>query len=303
MLKTYCQKKPEEDKLHEPLNTCHKQLESFVLFTLNTTENKDRFLLNAWLIKDNSLDDLSKYQSLLSSDEQQLGTICKFSEIQIKIDNFIKKARTELRGKRYNLVLEFFLPSNLMLTEVDRWKISSSIVEEITLGTEYPVRLRSRERLTIDYLDERWSKWCDRWDEVNAVLNDRSALVNFEHLPEMDNFNWKLLKNNLMSRIGLKVTCAPPKSKIEELFRAILTAATPIAIWTRRDLTNCDCLTAINAFLSGQLLCDLCESVRKLRAEADAHTEEHLGSHLSILWEDPHRLTPDVMVELKETGL
>ena len=35
-----------------------------------------------------------------------------------------------------------------------------------------------------------------------------------------------------------------------------------------------------------------------LREEADADPEDHFGSHLAILWEDPYRLTPDVMVEL-----
>ena len=29
-----------------------------------------------------------------------------------------------------------------------------------------------------------------------------------------------------------------------------------------------------------------------LREEADADPEEHFGSHLAILWEDPYRLTP-----------
>jgi hypothetical protein len=295
-------KKPQENKTDKPPNICHQQLESFVLFTLNSTENKDRFLLNAWLIKDNSVEDISKFQSLLSSNEQQQGTLCKLSEIPIKTCNFIKTGLRELRGQRYSLVVEFFLPSSLMLTDVDLWKITLPVVEEITLGTKYPVRLRSLERLDLEYLDFNYNQWCDRWDKVNAVLDDESVFVDFEHLPAMDNFNWKLLKNNLMSKIGLKVTCPPPQSKIEELFRAILTAATPIAIWTRQDLANCDCLTAIDEFLSCKLLSNLCESVRMLREEADADPEEHFGSHLAILWEDPHRLTPDVMAELRSTG-
>ena len=295
-------KKPQEDKIDKPPNDLHQQLESFVLFTLNSTENKDQFLLNAWLVKDNSVEDISKFQSLISSDEQQQGTLCKLSEIPTKTCNFIKKGLRELRGTRYCLVVEFFLPSYLMLTDVDQWKMLVAGIESITLGTKYPVRLRSLERLDLEYLDFNYNQWCDRWDKVNAVLDDESALVDFEHLPEMENFNWKLLKKNLMNKIGLKVTCPPPKSKIEELFRAILIAATPIAIWTRRDLVNCDCLSAIDEFLSGKLLCNLCESVRELREEADADPEEHFGSHLAILWEDSYRLTPDVMVELKVIG-
>ncbi len=244
------------------------------------------------------MQNISKFQSLLNSDEPQQGTSCKLNEIPTKTCNFIKKGLKELRGTRYCLVVEFFLPSNLMLTDVDQWKMLVSGIELITLGTKYPVRLRSLERLNLDYLDFNYNQWCDRWDQVSAVLEDESVFVDFEHVSEMENFNGQLLKNSLMNKIGLKVTCSPLKSKIQELFRAILIAATPIAIWTRQDLVNCDCLSAIDEFLSGKLLCDLCESVRELREEADAHTEEHFGSHLSILWEDPYRLTPDVMVEL-----
>ncbi len=291
-------KKPQEDKIDKPPNNCPQQLESFVLFTLNATENKDRFLLNAWLIQDNSIKDISKFQSLLSSNEQQQGTLCKLSEIPAKTCKFIQKGLRQLRGKRYSLVVEFFLPSHLMLTEVDRWQMLVAGIELVALGTKYPVRMRSLERLNLDYLDFNYNQWCDRWDKVNAVLDEESVFVNFEHLPAMDKFSGKSLKFKLSDKIGLKVTCPPPKSKLEELFRAILLAATPIAIWTRRDLATCGCLTAIDDFLSCQLLSNLSESVRMLREEADADPEEHFGSHLAILWEDPYRLTPDVMVEL-----
>ena len=290
-------KKPQEDKIDQPPNNNPQQLESFVLFTLNSTENKDRFLLNAWLIQDNSVNDISKFQSLLSANEQQQGTLCKLSEIPAITCNFIQKGLRQLRGKRYSLVVEFFLPSHLMLTEVDRWQYLVAGIET-TIGTKYPVRMRSLERLNIDYLDFNYNQWCDLWDKVNVVFDEESVFVNFEHLSAMDKFNGKSLQLKLRDKIGLKITCPPPKSKLEELFRAILMAATPIAIWTRRDLSTCGCLTAIDDFLSCKLLSNLCESVRMLREEADADPEEHFGSHLALLWEDPYRLTPDVMVEL-----
>ena len=255
-------------------------------------------MLNAWLIQDNSLRDISKFQSLLSSNEQQQGTLCKLSEIPAKTCNFIQKSLKQLRGKRYSLVVEFFLPSYLMLTEVDRWQMLIAGIESIALGTKYPVRMRSLERLNLDYLDFNYNQWCDRWDKVNAVIDQQSVFADFVHLPAMDKFNSKSLQLKLRNKIGLKVTCPPPRSKLKELFTVILMAATPIAIWTRRDLADCGCLTAIDDFLSCKLLSNLCESVRMLREEADADPEEHFGSHLAILWEDPYRLTPDVMVEL-----
>jgi vWA-MoxR associated protein C-terminal domain len=75
-----------------------------------------------------------------------------------------------------------------------------------------------------------------------------------------------------------------------------------VAIWIRQDLPNLDRVSAIDEILAFQPLCHLCESVRLTRAQADAQAEEHLGLHLALLWENPYRLTPDIMVELKQAG-
>ncbi|MBD2451494.1 hypothetical protein H6G76_31140 [Nostoc sp. FACHB-152] len=283
------------------------QLESYLIATIERCDDdNEQFLMNAWLIIDDSLpvNDLSKFISLLDKDEQQLGILCKFNEIPQQLNRFLKKSLRLLRGKQYQLIIEVFLPSDLIGTEVDRWKISDPILEEITLGIKYPIRLRSLERLNLDYLDSYLSDWYKYWDRVIAVLHNEAVQELFEHLKEIESFNWKILKNNLQYKIGLKVTCAPPKAKIKDLFKAILISTTPIAIWTRCDIDipNFDQVTAIDEVLSFRPLCHLCESVRQTREEADAQTEEHLGFHLALLWEDPHRLTPNVMLQLTTPG-
>ncbi|GAB1537903.1 hypothetical protein NUACC21_05580 [Scytonema sp. NUACC21] len=281
------------------------QLESYLIATLERCDDEnEQFLLNAWLIIDDSVpgNDLSKFTSLLDKDEGQQGTLCKFHDIPKQLNKFLKTSLTYLRGKQYQLIIELFLPMDLMSTEVDRWKISDPIVEEITLGIKYPIRLRSLERLNLDYLDRYLSDWYKCWKKVKTVLHNEPIQELFEHLEEMETFNWKSLRNSLKEKIGLKVTCAPPKAKTRDLFQAILHSTTPIALWTRRDLPNFAQVAAIDEILTFKPLCHLCESVRQTREKADAQTEEHLGFHLAVLWEDPHRLTPDVMLELKPPG-
>jgi len=280
------------------------QLKSYLIATLVPGDHDDeKFLLNAWLIIDDSVQDLSKFQSLLDHNEQQRGKLCNFTQISTEINNFLKKALRYLRGKRYYLTIEIFLPSDLMCIEIDRWKITDPIADDITLGIKYPIRLRSLERLNLDYLDSYLSQWCEYWDKVRNILQNEPIQENFEHLQEMESFNWKLLSNNLKEKIGLKVTCTHSKFIRKDLFRAILKATTPIAIWTRADIANLDQVTAINEILTCKPLCNLSESVRRNREEADnAQTEEHLGHHLALLWENPYRLTPDIMVELNSPG-
>ena len=300
-------KSPDENKNKLPSNFVSNkegQLQSYLIATVERCGDNEDFLLNAWLIIDDSLpgNNLSKFTSLLDQDEQQQGTLCKFKDIPTQLNKFIKTSLKYLRGQQYQLIIEVFLPSDLIGTEVDRWKISDPIVEEITLGTQYPIRLRSLERLNLDYLDSYLSDWYKYWDKVKTVLHNEPIQELFAHLQEMETFNWKSLKNNLQEKIGLKVTCAPPKAKTKELFKAILTATTPIAIWTRYNIPDFDHVSAIDEILTFKPLCHLCESVRQTREQADAQTEEHLGFHLAILWEDPYRLTPNVMLELTTPG-
>jgi vWA-MoxR associated protein C-terminal domain/Effector-associated domain 10 len=280
------------------------QLQSYLIATIERCDDNEDYLLNAWLIIDDSVpgNDISKFTSLLDQDEQQQGTLCKFNDIPKQLNKFLKTSLKYLRGKQYQLIIEIFLPSDLIGTEVDRWKIYDPIVEKITLGIKYPIRLRSLERLDLDYLDSYLSDWYKYWDKVKTVLHNEPIQELFAHLQEMETFNWKSLRGSLKEKIGLKVTCAPPKAKTKELFKAILTATTPIAIWTRYDIPNFDHVSAIDEILTFKPLCHLCESVRQTREKADAQTEEHLGFHLALLWEDPYRLTPNVMLELKTPG-
>jgi hypothetical protein len=118
----------------------------------------------------------------------------------------------------------------------------------------------------------------------------------------MESFKWELLRNKLNGKIGLKVTCTHSKDIRKELFQAILHATTPIAIWIRTDIANLDQVTAIDKILHFKPLCHLCESVRLTREQADVQTEEHLGHHLALLWENPYRLPPDIMTELNSPG-
>jgi len=302
--KTYNRNKNERFSDH--FNHKQKQFKAYLMATIeHYNDGDEHFLVNAWLNIDNleSVKDLSNFESLLDKDEQQQGTICNFKDIPKQLNNFLKKSLKHLRNKQYQLIIEVFLPSDLIGTEVDSWKIYDPIADEINLGIKYPIRLRSIERLHLEYLDSYLSDWYKNWDNVRTVLNNKPSQELFEHLEEMESFNWKILKNNLKEKIGLKVTCALPKARTKELFKAILTATTPIAIWIRCDLPNLDQVVAINKVLTFKPLCHLCESVRETREKADAvQMEEHLGFHLAILWENPYRLTPDVMIELKTPG-
>jgi len=281
------------------------QLKSYLMATIERGDNdEESFLINAWLIIEDSgsVNSIFQLESLLDKDEQQSGKLCKFNDIPKQLNSFLKKSLKYLRGKQHQLIIEIFLPSDLICTEVDRWKIDDPIADEVALGIKYPIRLRSQERLNLSYLDSYLPDWYENWNNVRNFLDNQPIQEIFEHLEEMETFTSKSLKIRLKEKIGLKVTCAPTKARTNELFKAILRAATPIAIWTRCNIPNLDQVAAINEILTFKPLCHLCESVRQTREKADAQTEEHLGFHLALLWENPYRLPPDTMWLLRTPG-
>jgi hypothetical protein len=131
------------------------------------------------------------------------------------------------------------------------------------------------------------------------MLEKKPSQNCFEHIPTIeDNFNWQSLTNllRLPEKIGLKLTCHPAKNDDKiKLFEAILEAVTPIAIWTR---INVEQVSEIDQILHNHNLGNLDEIVRKTRLKAQTENANHLGHHLALLWDNPHRLPPDIMYQL-----
>ena len=282
--------------------------ESYILLAkLEPYQGKDEYLLSAWLVLDNDNsvpnEKSSKIISLIDSNETRPGILCNLTEAPQELNKLLEKALQYLICKSYYLItIELFLPSNLMCEKVDQWEILD-IDEKVPLGTRYPIRLRSLERLHWRYLYYRRSQWCIFWDKVKNVLHESTSDL-FEHLEEMDNFDREKLETKLEEEeiIGLKITRAHPESIRKDLFKAIQRATTPIAIWTREDIPNLDQATFIDQLLKDQPLRYLCQSVQKKRKKAKAQKKEHLSFHLAILWENPYRLPPGTIEELMIPG-
>ncbi len=204
------------------------------------------------------------------------------------------------------LLVEIFLPLDLLYTAVEWWNIEDYDSSKRPIGTMYSVRLRSVERLEGAYLKHYQYDWKKKWNKVQLCFKQQPREKYFRHLDQMKDkdFTENSLICELDEKIGLSSSSSLPKHKRQHLFKAILKSATPIALLTRYNLP--DRANQIEQLLK-QPLCSLCDSVRKKRLEAfaqpdDAEKQKHLGSHLAFIWENPYRLTPNIIVELIETG-
>jgi hypothetical protein len=263
----------------------------------------DEFIINGWLIPDDSAQDTAKRFQKLDLEHDQSGTPCSLEQVPEMLDKFLNESLRLLRGKRYDLTIEVFLPLNYLCTEIDRWKLNDPVFgQEYLLGTEYRVIVRSSDRLKPYYLERRWDKWCNNWERLQQCWHKAPDMSDFEHLTQLDHCNWKRFRNNLAQKLGLKLTCGLMESQQRELFTSVLMAAAPIAIWIRRDLPHLDPGAEMDELLGKYPLLELVEKVRQKRTDADTadFPEDHLGSHLALMWEDPNRI-PEVS-QLIPTG-
>jgi vWA-MoxR associated protein C-terminal domain len=286
-----------------PVNSSNNRvLESYLSIAIRPSSIPDRFLVNGWLIPDSSIKDNSRFYPL-DLDESDKGIACGLEEIPKILNNFLELGLQQLKSKQHELTIEIFLPMSCLCADVDQWKIDD-LYAEIPVGTRYRTIVRSSDRLDHRYLIQRWSVWCGNWKRIAKAGNLTPNCDDFETLDRFTDCNWKRVINNLSQKLGLKLTCGLESEHKLDLFRAILNAATPIAIWVRCDLPDLDLAAELDALITDRHLFGLSAAVMRKRQQADEEerSEQHLGAHLAMLWEDPGRLTPDAMEWLLTPG-
>jgi hypothetical protein len=276
-------------------------LESYLSIVIRpSATNSNEFLVNGWLTTDNT-EDSSFYA--LDLDATAKGLTYNLNEMPEILNKFLDLSLEKLKGRTFKLTIEIFLPMDLLGTDVDRWIIID--LGKVPVGIRYRTIVRASDRLEQRYLLKRWSDWKTKWERIKALGNSPPHVNDFESIDCCKSCNWKRVTNNLSStKLGLKLTSGLVAEHKLEFFKAILRAATPIAVWVRCDLPNLDLKAEIDDLIAGSSLFELSAAVLRKRQQADEEDppEVHLGAHLVMLWEDPHRLTPDVKSWLSTPG-
>lgn len=244
----------------------------------------NRYFVDAWLITD-ALTQGSSIGEQLSKPESFRETLT-FDEIPELLKIFLAQIARYSSSK---LTIEIFLPLDLMNQSVDSWEIDDELGVPVTLGSQYKIVVRSYERILPTYLYKGF--WEEKW-KIAQQLTDIE--VGKTLIPgDCNNLKRLFVELNKPDIIGLKLTTAPVQTGKGSVFALILKTAIPLAIWLRQDLAkNCD------EKIDGLLQCgihQLPENVKMKRLDAVLEPPDtHIGHHLSLLWEDPYRLPPDI---------
>lgn len=204
-------------------------------------------------------------------------------------------------------VVEFFLPSDLLLSNVDQWKFCDMNDDEIkSIGHRYPVLIRSQERLAwtsilknaqvrnrkIRQHELKMQLWRSNWERVKEKLEaiwDEQAFV---FLDQLENFDKDEFKDQFSNLIGVTLACPLTDSVTNEFLKLIIRdTLVPIALCTRYSNPSSQYVEEIKRLLQAGTLNQLPQSIRKKRFDARKEPNQ-LGNYLVLLWDNPNCLPP-----------
>ncbi|HRX63230.1 MAG: hypothetical protein KDJ22_11395 [Candidatus Competibacteraceae bacterium] len=189
------------------------------------------------------------------------------------------------------LVIELFVPFDMLCCEVDRWEIEYSGGIKATLGGLHPFVLRWRDRA----LNKPRTR-AGAWREVTCKIRARESAGIPLKIRWIDPHQ---KTQQVMNRIGsgdygecIGFSFIPVDrgaSPVHDLLAAALLGGAPFAFWTREAPRNWqDFEQAMNneLLLAGKLDDVPCQ-IKNVRSRGDAPS--HPGYALTLFWDDPDR--------------
>lgn len=209
--------------------------------------------------------------------------------VRAHVADLVAEAETGWATDATAIRIEFLLPYSLLNLPVDQWDLEAGSSLPRPLGLHYPVVVRSLDRAR----SPRWHReWRRRWDllkKVPAGLTTPeehwlwSDGAKRRHLTALDA---KLAEQKKV--VSLVLRSVPDSADPGEVLVGVRTGI-PVMIWHRTEAAR----SAFEAEIKSlrDFLPELVEHLRLLRSRARqvARPDSHVGSRVSLLWDDPDR--------------
>ncbi|MFF3939173.1 VMAP-C domain-containing protein [Streptomyces phaeofaciens] len=208
------------------------------------------------------------------------------------VERLVEETESRWADLRQPVILEFVLPWELLNEPVEWWWKESDSPAPTPLALDYPVVVRSLERL-------QRAAWHRPWHTKWRQLSERPA-DSHPHWsrPAQDGAYFFHLERELKEdRHAVCLVLSEPPGEDSGAGRrevlAGLRAGVPAMIWHRRDCSDPSFHDAVGEILQDRGLGGLEDRVREWRKEALAlgpdGWDQHVGRHLAILLDDPDR--------------
>ncbi len=229
------------------------------------------------------------YQWDAHEDSFELGgrRLVDIAEMERQAGTVVVGLEATLADRDDDVMIEFILPFELLGVPVDWWRRETHAYLPLPLAKDYPVMLRSLERIRARH----WHRvWRQRWGELGRGGVHWSRPDDYDHLDRLDT---ALVSDGRL--VGL-VLSEPPAGVAGTGTRELeiaMRCGLPVVIWSRQESPPGAFAEALQAFVGASGIADLPDRARRLRLDAlllpAGERDGHLGRHLALLWDDPDR--------------
>jgi hypothetical protein len=233
-----------------------------------------------------------RHWTQLTSDDLRPGGVTTrpltLAEVQRHVVDLVTDAEASWAADAEFVRLEFLLPLELLALPVDQWPGQPEGEPSQPLGLRHQIVVRSLDRM----LAPRWHRaWRLRWellDRPESLAGKELVVLSAaEDAAELRRVDAEL------AATPKAIMVLPHRPRLlpdgDEVFLG-LRAGLPAMLWLRDDRFADSFETEVHDLLTAGR--DLPETARLLRGRAfsAADPETHVGSHVTLLWDDPHRV-------------
>jgi hypothetical protein len=260
------------------------------------------YQMNAWLIEDiktyeNQQRGIHSLIATGSSEAAPCILETLLQKIPDLVQHFIKQQKSLCPNRTIYPEIHVFLPLELMHLAVDFWQCNPrSTKRPAYLGHDHVVVLHCANRYDATYNKDVY--WRRIWDNQYQLLLKTSAKDVFisGHDDDLESLIDQLddvVEGDDKQIVGLHLTQAPIDT--EAMCYELLDSGLPLAIWPRENLLNNAHAVDLPALLAACCLENLPHDVQQKRHETRRSKntpDNHIGHHLSLLWDNPHLVPP-----------
>ncbi|WP_369263525.1 SAV_2336 N-terminal domain-related protein [Streptomyces sp. R35] len=214
-------------------------------------------------------------------------------ELPGAVGQVVEETEERWADLRQPVVLEFMLPHALMNEPVEWWLKEPDSAYPTPLVMDYPVVLRSLERLR----RASWHRpWRNRWRQLTDDYQNSRAYWSRPGANDISPFHLERELKEDSSVVCLILSQPPsdPSGRGGRELLAGLRAGVPAMIWHRHDCTNPAFREAVGEIVQDGNLGSLVDRITRLRREAlmvgPEEWEGHIGRHLAVLFDDPDHM-------------
>lgn len=206
--------------------------------------------------------------------------------VRVHVADLVAEAETGWAREATAIRIEFLLPYSLLNLPVDQWDLEPDTELPRPLGLHYQVVVRSLDRAR----SPRWHReWRRRWNllkQLSAGTAEHWLWSEGARRRYLTTLDAKLAAHKNV--VSLVLRSAPDAADPGEVVVGIRTGV-PVMIWHRSDTAR----PAFEAEIKSlrDVLPELVEHLRLLRSRARQaiRPDSHVGSRVSLLWDDPER--------------